>query len=137
MRLPKNNGQARELHGKLEAAVDAFQMERSRQEERHAANEARWLLEIDRGRQAAKETAKDHERQIKELRVQLSQVQGQRDELKRDLSESRADLRRTESARTLAEKRLAGVVLKAVKTARSAAQKSAEAGRPANSKRRR
>jgi hypothetical protein len=112
-------------------------MERSRQEERHAANEARWLLEIDRGRQAAKETAKDHERQIKELRVQLSQVQGQRDELKRDLSESRADLRRTESARTLAEKRLAGVVLKAVKTARSAAQKSAEAGRPANSKRRR
>jgi DNA repair exonuclease SbcCD ATPase subunit len=128
--------QARELHGKLEAAAEAFQTERLRQDERHAANEARWLLEIDRGRQAAKETTKDHERQLRELRLQLSQVQGQRDELKRDLSETRADLRRTEAARTLAERRLAGVVLKAVKTARSAAAKTAKAGRPASEKRR-
>jgi hypothetical protein len=110
--------QVRELHSKLDAASDAYQTERLRLDERHAANESRWLLEIDRGRQAAKDVAKDHERQSKELRGQLSQLQSQRDELKRDLQEVRADLRTAVSLQAKAEKRLAGVMLKAVKAAR-------------------
>jgi hypothetical protein len=78
-----------ELRAKLDAAAQAHQSEREKLNSRHAANEARWLVEIDRGRQAAKETAKDHERQLKELRAQVTQIQTQRDELKRDLQEAR------------------------------------------------
>jgi hypothetical protein len=43
------------------AATDAYQAERLRLDERHAANESRWLLEIDRGRRAAKEGRKTDE----------------------------------------------------------------------------
>jgi uncharacterized coiled-coil DUF342 family protein len=62
--------------------------------------------------------AKDHERQSKELRGQLSQLQSRRDELKRELQEVRADLRTAVSLRAQTKKRLAGVMLKAVKAAR-------------------
>jgi hypothetical protein len=55
--------------------------------------------------------AKDHERQVKELLGHLSQIQSQRDDLKRD--EARADLRTAVSSRAQAEKRLAGAMLKA------------------------
>jgi DNA repair exonuclease SbcCD ATPase subunit len=128
--------EGRELRGKLEAAADAHQAERAKLDERHAANEARWLVEIDRGRQSAKETAKDHERQLKELRAQISQLQTQRDELKRDLQEARTELRTAVSLRAQAEKRLAAVMLKAVKAARAAQSKSA-VSRPTSGKRRR
>ncbi len=128
--------ETRELRSKLDAATDAHQTERAKLDERHAANEARWLVEIDRGRQAAKETAKDHERQVKELRAQISQLQSQRDELKRDLQEARAELRTALSLRAQAEKRLAAIMLKAVKAARAAQSKSA-ASRSTLGKRRR
>jgi len=127
--------EARELRHKLDAATDAFKTERARLDERHAANESRWLLEIDRGRQAAKDVAKDHERQLKELRGLITQAQAQRDELKRDLQEARADLRTALSSRAQAQKRLAAVMLKAVKAARTARSKTA--ARTASGKRRR
>jgi uncharacterized coiled-coil DUF342 family protein len=94
------------------------------------------LVEIDRGRQAAKETAKDHERQLKELRAQIAQLQSQRDDLKRDLQESRTELRTAVSLRAQAEKRLATIMLKAVKAARTAQAKSA-ASRSTSGKKRR
>jgi len=92
--------------------------------------------QIDRGRQAAKDSAKDHERQIKELRGQITQLQTQRDELKRDLQEARAELRTAVSLRAQAERRLAAIMLKAVKAARAALSKST-APRSAPGKRRR
>jgi len=117
--------EAHELRAKLDAATAAHQAERAKLEERHAANEARWLLEVDRGRQAAKELVKDHDRQLQELRSQTSQLQTQRDELKRDLKEVRAHLHRAVTSRAQAEKRLAAVMLKAVKSARAAAPSKA------------
>jgi DNA repair exonuclease SbcCD ATPase subunit len=128
--------ESRELRIKLDAATEAHQAERAKLDERHAANEARWLVEIDRGRQAAKETAKDHERQLKELRAQIAQLQSQRDDLKRDLQESRTELRTAVSLRAQAEKRLATIMLKAVKAARTAQAKSA-ASRSTSGKKRR
>jgi DNA repair exonuclease SbcCD ATPase subunit len=127
--------QVRDLRAKLDDAAEAHKDERLRLDERHAANEARWLLEVDRSRQAAKEQTKEHERQLKELRGQLSQLQAQRDESKRDLQEARADLRTAVSLRIQAEKRLAGVMLKAVKAARAAQAKTPS--RTATGKRRR
>jgi DNA repair exonuclease SbcCD ATPase subunit len=125
-----------ELRARLDAAAADHQSEREKLGERHAANEARWLVEIDRGRQAAKETAKEHERRLKELGGQVTQIQTQRDELKRDLQEARTELRATMSARARAEKRLAAVMLKAAKAARAAQSKS-PASRPTSGKRRR
>jgi DNA repair exonuclease SbcCD ATPase subunit len=75
------------------------------------------LVEIDRGRQAAKEAAKDHERQVKELRAQLSQLQAQRNEVKKELQEARAQLRITASLKSQMEKRLAGITAKSDKRA--------------------
>jgi DNA repair exonuclease SbcCD ATPase subunit len=128
--------QAHELRSRLDAATDAYQTERLRLDERHAANETRWLLDIDRGRQAAKEMAKDHERQFRELRAQLSQIQSQRNELKRDLNDARADLRTAVTGRAQAEKRLAGAMLKAVKAARATSHAKAAARTPAGKRRR-
>jgi chromosome segregation ATPase len=128
--------EGRELRSKLDATAGAYQAERAKLDERHAANEARWLVEIDHGRQAAKETAKDHERQLKELRGQITQHQTQRAELKRELQETHAELRTAVSLRVQAERRLAAIMLKAVKVARTAQSKSA-ASRPTSGKRRR
>jgi chromosome segregation ATPase len=60
---------AADVRSKLDATVAAHQMERSKLNERHAAAEARWLGEVDRARLAAKEIAKEHERQAAVARV--------------------------------------------------------------------
>jgi chromosome segregation ATPase len=104
MRTDACQADASELRRKLEAATAAHQAERTRLDERHAASEARWLVEVDRARQGAKEAAKDHERQVKELRSQLNQLQAQREELKQDRNESRAELRSALALRAQAEK---------------------------------
>jgi Plasmid replication region DNA-binding N-term len=131
------DAETRELRGKLDAAAEAHQAERAKLDERHAANEARWLVEIDRGRQAAKETVKDHERQLKELRAQLAQLHTQRDELKRDLQAVRAELRTAVSHRAQAEKRLAAMVAKSAKTRPATPTKSVSSRKDADSRPRR
>jgi hypothetical protein len=65
---------------KFDAVTSARHAERIKLEERHAVTEARWLNEIDRARQTAKETAKEQQRQGKELRAKISHLQKQRDE---------------------------------------------------------
>jgi hypothetical protein len=100
---------AADVRSKLDATVAAHQMERSTLDERHAAAEARWLGEVDRARLAAKEMAKEHERQTKELRTQIGRIQTQRDEVKQDLRQARSELRTATTVRTQLEKRLAVV----------------------------
>ena len=124
------------LRTKLDAATAAHQAERALLDERHAATEARWLVEIDRGRQAAKEVAKDHERQVKEWRAQLNQLQTERDQGRRELQEARSELRTAAALRVQAEKRLAVVMLKAVKAAR-AVKSAVPVARTPSGKRRR
>jgi chromosome segregation ATPase len=108
------------LRTKLDAAAAVHHAERTKLEERHAAAEARWLNEVDRARQSAKETAKEQERQSKELRAQIHQLQAQGVEFKQDLQEARSELRTATTARTQLEKRLA-----AVARARGNAQRTA------------
>lgn len=95
-----------DLRSKLDAAATAHYVERTTLEERHAATEARWLNEVDRARQSIKDSAREQDRQHKELRAQISQLQSQRDELKQDLQASRAELRAATITRTGLEKRL-------------------------------
>ncbi len=112
--------ECRELRSKLDAVTEAHQAERTKLDARHDANEARWLVEIDRGRQAAKEMAKEHERQGKELRAQISQLQSQREELKQDLQSARADIRDAATLRSQLESRLAALTPKSGKAGASA-----------------
>jgi hypothetical protein len=98
---------AAHLRDKLEVAATAYQAERAKLEERHAVTEARWLVEVDRARQNAKEMAKEQERQSKEWRALLSQLQTERDELKKHLQEARLEIRTGMTERAQLEKRLA------------------------------
>jgi chromosome segregation ATPase len=100
---------AADVRSKLDATIAAHQLERSTLDERHAAAEARWLGEVDRARLAAKEMAKEYERQAKELRTQIGRMQTQRDEVKQDLRQARSELRTATTVRTQLEKRLAAV----------------------------
>ena len=80
-----------DLREKLDAVTAAHQVERTKLEDRHSAAEARWLTEVDRVRQAAKEATKEHERQIKQLRERVGSLQKDRDRIQQGLIETRAD----------------------------------------------
>jgi hypothetical protein len=98
---------AAQLRDKLEVAAAAHQAERTKLDEHQAATEARWLVELDRARQAGKEAAREQERQSKEWRAQVMQLQAEREELKKHLQEARSEVRTLMSERAQLEKRLA------------------------------
>jgi Plasmid replication region DNA-binding N-term len=87
--LETANTQGRE---KLEAVLAAHTTERTQIQARHDAAESHWMLELDRTRHEAKETVRDHERRLKELRTQIGSLHDDRDELRQQLSQARADL---------------------------------------------
>ena len=99
-RIEAQEAGSEELRAKLEAQVGAHQAERTRLEERHAAAEARWLTEVDRARQAAKDSAKEQERHVRDLRAQIDHLQLERDSLRQELRDVRSDLK---TAATLKE----------------------------------
>lgn len=78
---------------KLEAAAAAHQAERAQIQERHDAAESHWMLELDRTRHDAKEAARDHERQLKELRSQIGTLHDDRDQLRQQLADARAEVK--------------------------------------------
>lgn len=91
---------------KLDAAALAHQSERSQLQERHASAERHWLLEVDRARQSAKETARAHDQQSKEMRRRLDALVSERDRLRQNLFEARADLKTAVTVREQLEERL-------------------------------
>lgn len=95
-----------DLRGKLDAATSAHQAERAKLEDRYSAAETRWLTEVDRTRQLAKESDKDYERQVKELRDRLGSLQKDRDHIRHELIEVRSDLKTAMAVREQLEERL-------------------------------
>jgi predicted nucleic acid-binding Zn-ribbon protein len=95
-----------DLREKFDAVTAAHQVERTKLEERYSAAEARWLTEVDRARQIAKEAGKEHERQIKDLREQMGSVQKDRDQIRQELIEARSDLKAATAVRAQLEERL-------------------------------
>lgn len=88
---------------KLDAAYAAHQAERVQLQEGYAAAESHWLLEVDRARQSTKEAGKDHERQLKELRNEISSLNGERDRLRQDAVDARTELKATAAIRAQLE----------------------------------
>lgn len=64
------------------------------------------MTEVDRARQGAKDVAKEHERKVKEVRAQISRLQTERDHLRHELGETRAELKTARAVREQLEERL-------------------------------
>ena len=92
--------------GKLDVATAAHQAERGQLQERYAAAESHWLLEVDRARQHARETAKEHEQQSKELRRRVETLMSERDGLRQEVLAGRAELKTAAAVREQLEDRL-------------------------------
>lgn len=78
-----------ELRAQLSAVDRTHREERARLHDQYLAAESRWLQEVDRARQAVKES----ERAAKALSAQLSQVTRERDRVRLELTEVRGELR--------------------------------------------
>ncbi len=91
---------------RLEVAQEAHQCERTGLESRHAASETRWMSEVDRARQAIKEAVKEHEHQLKALRNHVDRLQGECENLRQQLGESRAELKAADAVREHLDARL-------------------------------
>jgi chromosome segregation ATPase len=95
-----------ELRRQCDAAGAAHRAERAKLLDQHAASEGRWLGEVDRARQAAKDDAKDHDREVKDLRARLVSVEAECDRMRQDLRDVRVDLRTAAAVRERLEERL-------------------------------
>ena len=112
-------GSAAALREKIDAVTAAHQAERAKLEERYSAAEARWLTEVDRSRHLAKEAAKGHEQQVKELRDRLGSLQKERGQIKEELIETRSDLKTAMAVREQLEERLRGIAGPQARTSRT------------------
>jgi hypothetical protein len=119
-----------DLRGKLDAVTAAHQAERVKLEERYSAAEARWLTEVDRARQLAKDAAKEHERQVKELRDRSGSVQNDRDQIRQELVEARSDLKTATAGREQLEERLRMMTTPPVRTSRTARPRGKQSRKP-------
>jgi hypothetical protein len=95
-----------ELRGQLEAAAVAYQSERDKLQAYHEASQRRWMTEVDRAREGAKEAAKEHDRTTKELRKEIRTLSNERDQLRGGLLEARGELKTAAAIRAQLEERL-------------------------------
>lgn len=98
---------AAQLRSQLDTAAAAHRVERVDLQERHAAAEQHWVLEVDRGRQQVKGLTQQHGQLTREWRAQIEKRTQERDALKEQLLGVRAQLKATHAARESLEKRLA------------------------------
>ena len=91
------------LRGKLDAVIAAHQAERSTLDERHQSAESRWLTEVDRVRQHAKE----QDQHIKDFKREVTQLKSERDTLRQEMQGARADLKTAAAVREQFEMRFA------------------------------
>jgi chromosome segregation ATPase len=101
-RIESAEGEAQACRGKHEAALAAHQAERLRLEERNVAATSRWLTEVDRVRQNAKE----QERHLKDFQRQVTQLLADRNALRQEIQGARAHLKTAIAVREQLELRL-------------------------------
>jgi predicted nucleic acid-binding Zn-ribbon protein len=101
-RMDSAEAEIQALRGKHEATLAFTQAERSRLEERHQSAEGRWLTEVDRVRQHAKE----QEQQIKDFKREVTHLKSVRDTLREEIQGARADIKTAAAVREQLEMRL-------------------------------
>jgi chromosome segregation ATPase len=132
-----------DVRAKLDAAIAAHQAERAQLQDRYAAADARWLLEVDRARQQARQVAKEHEQQTRDLRRRFEALTSECDGLRQNLLEARADLKTAAAVREQLEARLRAAERAVTERASMAPATSKQANpskpprRPTNRRRRR
>jgi hypothetical protein len=130
-----------EARTQLDAVSAAHQAERAQLQEHSSAAEARWLLEVDRARQQAREAAKDHEQQTRELHRRCEALTGEREELRHKLLEARAELKTAAAVRDQLEQRVrvaerAAIERASIEAARSKQTQPAKPARRSTHRRR-
>ncbi len=95
-----------DLRRQFDATMVAHQIERTKLQEQYTTAEARWLTEVDRARQGAKDARREHERQLTEFRRAVSSLQSDRDRLTHELLEIQGDLKAATAMRQQLEERL-------------------------------
>jgi chromosome segregation ATPase len=101
-RMESADAEIQALRGKHEAGLAAHQAERLRLEERYQSAETRWLTEVDRVRQHAKE----QDRHIKDFQRQVTQLLSERYTLRQENQGARAELKAATAVREQLELRL-------------------------------
>ena len=101
-RIESAEAKAETHRSKHEAALAAHQAERLKLEERNQSAESRWLTEVDRLRQ----TAKEQERHLKDFERQVTQLRSERDTLRQETQGARAELKTANAVREQLEMRL-------------------------------
>jgi hypothetical protein len=105
-RFEAMESQMADVRKRSEAAAMVHDAERAKLEARHEAAEARWLVEVDRAREALKEATKNQRQKEKELVLQINRLRTDRDELKSSLRGVRSELRAETALRTKIQKNL-------------------------------
>lgn len=101
-RIESAEALAESFREKQDAAVASHRAERLKLEERSQSAESRWLTEVDRMRQ----TAKEQERHIKDTQRQVTQLAAERNTLREELQGARAELKTALAVREQLELRL-------------------------------
>ena len=73
-------------------------------------------MEVDKARQAAKEATKERTQQVDELRERVGSLEKDRNQLRPDLAESRAELKTAAAVREQMEERLRSGTRKVIKS---------------------
>jgi hypothetical protein len=101
-RIESAEALAESFREKHHAVLTAHETERLRLEERHQSAESRWITEVDRVRQNAKE----QERHIKDVQRQVTQLAAERDTLRQEIQGTHAELKTANAVREQLELRL-------------------------------
>jgi predicted nucleic acid-binding Zn-ribbon protein len=101
-RIESAEALAESFREKHDAVLAAHETERLRLEERHQSAESRWITEVDRVRQNAKE----QERHIKDVQRQVTQLAAERDTLRQEIQGAHAELKTANAVREQLELRL-------------------------------
>lgn len=91
-----------DLRQQLATAAIAQREERASLDQRHATSEQRWLMEVDRARQARK----DADKRAEHLQAQLEKAQTDREQLRVNLATVRAELTASLAVRGQLEERI-------------------------------
>jgi chromosome segregation ATPase len=100
------NASCDDIQRRFQTTVNLRDTERTQLQEQHAAAASRWRMEVDRARQALTEAQQHHERSLEAQRQGIAGLEGERDQLRRELSELRGELKVSAAIREQLEERL-------------------------------
>lgn len=123
------HGLAREAQMRTDAALTAHATERAELQAHSTQAERHWMLELDRTRQAARDSAQKHEQAVKDARRQVEDLRAERQERMRELSALRTDLHSQQAARAHLQSQLSTLLSRSAPAAKASVAPSLKGNR--------